>query len=103
MIKKCPVCGNDFITTNAVKFCSNTCRRKHQGGGKPPKRRGNETLCWTCKNACAGCSWSRSFTPVEGWEAKKIKIRGNLYTGEMLDSYIVKACPEYVPDAKEKK
>ncbi len=103
MIKKCPVCGNEFITTNAVKFCSNTCRRKHQGVGKPPKRRGNETLCWTCKNACAGCSWSRSFTPVGGWEAKKIKIRGNLYTGEMLDSYIVKACPEYVPDAKEKR
>lgn len=95
MIKACPVCGKKFNTTNAVKFCSNTCRRRYQGTGKPQKRRGKETLCWSCENACGGCSWSRSLTPVEGWEAKKIKIKGNFYVGAVLDSYIIKNCPEY--------
>ena len=103
MIKKCPECGKDFKTINAVKFCSNTCRRRYQGKYKITKRRGNETLCWTCKNACGNCSWSRSLTPVEGWEAKKIKGKGNFYTGEILDSFIVKNCPEYISDVKEEK
>ena len=30
-----------------------------------------EQICWTCKNACGGCSWSRNLTPVEGWKAEK--------------------------------
>lgn len=103
MIKKCSHCGKEFTTTNATKFCSNTCRRRYQGSLKVSRRHGNETLCWTCKNACGSCSWSRSLTPVKGWEAKKIKVKGNFYTGEVLDSFIVKNCPEYIPDGKEEK
>lgn len=103
MIKKCSHCGKEFTTTNATKFCSNTCRRRYQGSLKVSRRHGNETLCWICKNACGSCSWSRSLTPVKGWEAKKIKVKGNFYTGEILDSFIVKNCPEYIPDGKEEK
>ena len=33
----------------------------------------NKSLCWSCQNAVpsatTGCSWSRHFKPIEGWEA----------------------------------
>lgn len=37
------------------------------------------TLCWSCRRACGGCSWTARdpkthevrFEPVEGWEAEK--------------------------------
>ena len=25
----------------------------------------HSTICWNCKKACGGCSWSRDFFPVE--------------------------------------
>lgn len=67
------------------------------------------TICWTCKNAVpdrdgeVGCAWSRSFVPVEGWEATPTKIV-LIYNDEHAehrrgprtdDSYIVHSCPEY--------
>lgn len=48
--------------------------------------------CWTCKKACGGCSWSRSFTPVKGWEAVPTHIPSN---GEYADSYKIIKCPQY--------
>lgn len=43
-------------------------------------------LCWSCVNAVpgvnCGCSWSESFTPVEGWQAE-----------ECNDSYRIIDCP----------
>lgn len=52
-----------------------------------------DQLCFSCKNACGGCSWSKTFTPVDGWEAKECKIpRTNIKT------YKIKKCPEYVFD-----
>ena len=48
--------------------------------------------CWTCKNACGGCSWSRDFIPVKGWDAEKTYLISN---GEHADSYYIKSCPEY--------
>ena len=50
------------------------------------------TRCWTCKNACGGCSWSRDFEPVKGWEAEKTFHPTN---GEFVESYYIKSCPEY--------
>ena len=32
-------------------------------------------ICFDCKKACGGCSWSKNFTPVKGWLANKTKIR----------------------------
>lgn len=52
------------------------------------------TKCWSCSNTCGGCSWTRDFKPVEGWEAEKIKIKNNFYIEE---SYIVTDCPQYKP------
>lgn len=58
-------------------------------------------LCWTCARACGGCSWSRSFTPVNGWTAEQTELyvdRGE-YETHRTTSYRIKACPLYVPDA----
>ena len=48
--------------------------------------------CWTCKNSCGGCSWSREFIPVDGWNAEKTF---HLSNGEFAESYYIKSCPEY--------
>ena len=50
------------------------------------------TLCWKCENACTnGCSWAKKLIPVENWTAEETDI-----------SYIVKACPLFKPESKEK-
>lgn len=55
-----------------------------------------EQLCWTCKNAVPeeghGCSWSRSYKPVEGVEYKEhARLDGS------IGRRIVK-CPEYIAE-----
>ena len=62
----------------------------------PSKKR--EQLCWSCANACCGCSWSRWFEPVEGWTAKKTVI---IQAGYQTESYEITACPEYVEDIRQ--
>lgn len=60
---------------------------------KPERLRNNlngspESLCAYCGNACnSGCSWSESFTPVEGWTA-----------AENDKGYFVIECPEFKHD-----
>lgn len=52
-----------------------------------------ETICWFCKG---GCSWERSFTPVDGWEAEPtILYKDSKYYDEQ-QSYIVRKCPLFV-------
>ena len=53
----------------------------------------NYQPCWTCKNACGGCSWSRDFKPVEGWTAEKTFLPSN---GECAESYKIISCPKYI-------
>lgn len=76
--------------------------RKHRtesGKFQPPA-----TLCWDCKNAVptldrkCGCSWSRWFRPVEGWEAvrKDVRVISGGTQERMSESYIVKKCPQFV-------
>lgn len=62
-----------------------------------------DTICWYCDRACGGkngCSWSRTYTPVEGWTA----IRNDMgvqrgYLGRRIsrsvESYRVIKCPEF--------
>jgi len=60
------------------------------------------TLCWDCANALGGCSWSKSFTPVEGWTAIRHKRRYNNDKNEGrldCDSYKVIDCPEFIRDS----
>lgn len=58
------------------------------------------TLCWECGNAYGGCSWSRTFTPVEGWDAQYVQ---RVYKGRdvyVMESYEVHSCPEFVEDGR---
>ncbi len=59
----------------------------------------NKTICWSCKNAVCGCSWSKRFEPVKGWTATLTKLKG-YSSGQIIESYNVIKCPEYVPDHK---
>lgn len=57
----------------------------------------SKQICWNCKNACGGCSWSREFKPVKGWTATPTNIIGNNY---IIPSYSITACPKYIPENK---
>lgn len=56
----------------------------------------DKTLCWKCSN-CGNCSWSRSFKPVEGWNAKPTCF---VDREKVVHSYIVASCPEFKPLTK---
>ena len=49
-------------------------------------------LCWDCGKYAGGCSWSRDFTPVEGWTAEKVLMTSG------TETYEIKECPEFVSD-----
>lgn len=60
-------------------------------------------LCWDCEKACGGCSWSKDFIPVKGWDAVPTKVRNGTTSkkGEhivsVIDSFEVRECPEFEP------
>lgn len=70
---------------------------------KPKKRKVTEknkdSICWGCANSVPdrknGCSWSRAFIPVTGWDAEPSEKP--IYKGEHI-SYCVRSCPEYKKD-----
>lgn len=60
----------------------------------------SRTLCEVCQNAVPdnmsrGCEWSRSATPVPGWDAMFAPL---LVSDHMSDSYRVRSCPKFVLD-----
>lgn len=61
-----------------------------------------QTLCWSCANAVPdkygkrGCSWSRSFEPVKGWDAQETRLYGGDGSKRFQKSYCVRQCPEFV-------
>lgn len=54
----------------------------------------SDTICWECANATdqSKCCWVKDYTPVEGWDATPRRIR---YNGSIVDSYMVRACPNF--------
>ena len=62
------------------------------------------TLCWECDNCYGGCAWSRSFKPVDGWEAieNKTQVKNGKYI-EQRTSYTVLKCPEFTRDRPRRK
>lgn len=68
------------------------------------------SLCWYCANAVpsdkTGCSWSREFLAVDGWDAV---VTDSLHRNELRDTsiaygkhaYLVKDCPQFIPDTPE--
>jgi len=65
----------------------------------------DSSLCWSCDNATGGCSWSREFKPVNGWNAERRNV--NTHRGrkriEGTESYFVKDCPEFVRDKRRRR
>lgn len=57
--------------------------------------------CWECAKACGGCAWSRSFQPIQGWDAEKRVISNTGGCGRTLtESYYIRSCPEYEQEAE---
>ena len=59
------------------------------------------TLCWLCKNAGGGCSWSKTFKPVKGWVAEPTVL--NISKDQVVDSFIVESCPKFIRKFKRHK
>ena len=57
-------------------------------------------LCWTCQNACGGCSWADRLEPVSGWTATPVIMRYKDKNMRDLETYSITACPEYTEDAR---
>lgn len=77
----------------------------------PFNQRSNE-LCFNCKNACGGCSWSAldpatnkpKYEPVPGWTAKKVMLKLGISHAKVkwVQTYHITACPQYEPDRKRR-
>lgn len=60
----------------------------------------SRTICWDCQNAVFGCSWSKDFVPVEGWDATPTLLYANDKVHGPVQSYEVNRCPQYIPDGR---
>ena len=92
--KTCICCGNEFIAKHhKALYCSLKCKYKIYGEssyvGTDKEISVGGQICWHCKNACGGCSWSRSLTPVNGWIAEPLELLGG------VQSYKIHYCPDF--------
>lgn len=62
-------------------------------------RKGDQSLCWNCKNCFGGCSWAERFEPVEGWRAERTIIK---YFNIETPSFLVRDCPLFAVDDGER-
>ena len=86
----CEVCGKIFPSkSNLKKYCSKECKCKTI----KKKREENSQICYFCKNACGGCSWSKSFIPVDDWDAEPTIVKDSL--GDFC-SYKINKCPQFI-------
>lgn len=96
-------CGQKLVVVEQLltSGATTSCGRCHDGNSEQrppeqyPREKGGSTLCWGCKKATGGCSWSRFSEPVEGWQADATTISGSHMP---MKSFIVRACPEFERD-----
>ena len=75
---------------------------KMWAGGRPGKKMKKKTksdwaICWECKKACGGCSWSKTLTPVEGWEVVETGDPTWLSSiRKVVPTVRVVECPEFI-------
>lgn len=57
----------------------------------------SKQLCWDCKKATGGCSWSKNFIPVPGWTATPAVIKSTSGRNNVMitETYSITACPEF--------
>lgn len=58
---------------------------------KNPKKKRSSQKCWHCKNVST-CDWGKYGKPIEGWKAKKAKIK---YSYTNMETYDIKECPKF--------
>ena len=92
MVKSCEFCGKNFFTKAINKKC---CSKACESLAAKERRKSAEQPCWSCKNACGKCSWSKNFTPVTGWIAEPSLIKDS--EGD-IDTYKIIYCPQYLED-----
>lgn len=51
-----------------------------------------DQLCFSCLNSDGKCSWSKNFTPIEGWNAEPKVVRGG------IETFRIYSCPKYIFD-----
>lgn len=89
-VKTCEACGKVFFSRSSSRdWCSNDCKKEIA----QIRREEEYQLCWQCKKACGGCSWSKCLIPVVGWTAKPTIVKDS--TGD-FPSYKIKKCPEFI-------
>lgn len=82
-------CGRVFFSKDKRrKYCCKICKSK----GMEKKRNEKGQICWRCKNATGGCSWSRFLQPVDGWTAIPTTIK-NTAEGDTYNSFKILYCP----------
>lgn len=61
----------------------------------------HQSICWHCKNACGGCSWSRELVPPKDCKiaVDKMLINDGNGRSHYVDNPVILKCPEFVPDA----
>ena len=89
-VRICAYCGKEFVTKSSRKYCSRECSVMAQ------LLNAKDTICWNCKKATGGCSWSDKLIPVDGWEA--IPTRVKMVLDKVVDSYKVIGCPLFEQD-----
>ena len=57
-------------------------------------------LCWDCKRACGGCSWSRNFTPIAGWDAEETTICVQNRSEGRISSFYIRDCPQFIREER---
>lgn len=70
----------------------------------PIKGKGNTNICFDCKRACGGCSWTEldpknlqtRFEPVPGWDATKTFFKNG--DGRKVETYHIRSCPLFEKD-----
>lgn len=64
-----------------------------RNGDKPNIVGKREQLCWSCAKCISGCSWSRDFIPVEGWDAE-LDYHRRIDAHTQI-TYKIYDCPEF--------
>lgn len=89
-LKICKQCGREFTFMSRTRmYCSKKCKAE----ALEEKRIKTGQPCWYCKNACGGCSWSRDFKPVPGWDATPVVIKDSVCD---IHTYDIKKCPMFI-------
>ena len=79
----------------------------------PIQGSGKANICFDCKKACGGCSWSAvdpdtnklKFEPIPGWTARKtvLNVGSDRFGRNLVETYHITECPLFEKeDAKRK-